>query len=276
MMIGHLVLAGLLSLSCLPAHAGPPHEARTAPLQAARPASLHVMTWNVCAGTYSSCPLFRRTTAELAWHVAVLATQADVIFLQEFCSGADADLERELEARTGRAWSVGSAGFAHPDGSPYQCAPDRNGRARGVQSVTLAVAGQDVRFETHALTTPPWGLRRNAICTAGRTFCTAHLSSGSPYDDRQKGAPYRHKQLGELLKLARGVVGGDLNLVPRAASAAYRGRDECDPRDRWTYVTKKRKIDYVFAGPGRVRHCFVDHARKRWSDHVPVHAWVAR
>ncbi|TYB68473.1 hypothetical protein FXF51_11575 [Nonomuraea sp. PA05] len=258
-MLRHLVIATLLSLD-VPTQVAP----------------LHVMTWNVCAGTYSGCPLHRRTTAELAWHVAVLATKADVIFLQEFCTGADAGLERELEARTGRPWSVKSAAFAHPDGSPYQCSPDWNGRARGVQSVTLALARQDARFEVHALTTPPWGLRRPAICTADRAFCTAHLSSGSVYDDRQKGAPYRHRQLRELFALGRrGVVGGDLNLVPRAAAAAYEGRDECDPRERWTYVTRKRKIDYVFAGDGRMRGCFVDHARKGWSDHVPVHAWVA-
>ncbi|MFI6991811.1 endonuclease/exonuclease/phosphatase family protein [Nonomuraea wenchangensis] len=220
-----LVIAGLLSLN-VPAQA---------PV-------VHVMTWNACAGTYASCPLFRRTTAELlAWHVAVLATKADVVFLQEFCTGADADLERELATRTGRAWSVKSAGFAHPDGSPYQCAPDWNGRPRGVWSITMAVAEPDARFEVHALISPPWGTRRYAICTAGRTFCTAHLSSGSIYDDRQKGAPYRHRQLRELFKLGRGVVGGDLNLVPRDAAPAYEGRDECDPRIHWTYVTRKRK-----------------------------------
>jgi endonuclease/exonuclease/phosphatase family metal-dependent hydrolase len=258
-MLRYLVIAGLLSPS-LPAQAP----------------ALHVMTWNVCAGAYQSCPLFRRTTTELAWHVAVLATKADALFLQEFCTGADADLERELEARTGRAWSVKSAGFAHPDGSPYQCAPDWNGAGRGVQSVTLAVAERDARFEVHALTTPPWGLRRRAVCTAGRALCTAHLSSGSVHDDRQKGKPYRHRQLRELFELGRGVVGGDLNLVPRDAAAAYKGRDECDPRERWTYVTRKRKIDYVFARDGRMRRCFVDHARKHWSDHVPVHAWVTR
>ncbi|MFI7643893.1 endonuclease/exonuclease/phosphatase family protein [Nonomuraea sp. NPDC049400] len=258
-MIRYLVIAGLLSL----------HLPAQAPV-------LHVMTWNVCAGTYSSCPLFRRTTAELAWHVAVLATKADVIFLQEFCTGADADLERELEARTGRAWSIKSAGFAHPDGSSYQCSPDWNGRARGAQSVTLAVAEQDARFEVHALTTPPWGTRRYVVCTADRALCTAHFSSGSIYDDRQEGAPYRRRQLRELFKLGRGVVGGDLNLVPRDAATAYAGRDECDPRNRWTYVTRKRKIDYVFVGDGRMRGCFVDYARKRWSDHVPMHAWVVR
>jgi endonuclease/exonuclease/phosphatase family metal-dependent hydrolase len=145
-----------------------------------------------------------------------------------------------------------------------------------VQSVTLAVAERDARFEVHALTTPPWGLRRRAVCTVGRALCTAHLSSGSVHDDRQKGKPYRYRQLRELFELGGGVVGGDLNLVPRDAAAAYKGRDECDPRERWTYVTRKRKIDYVFARDGRMRRCFVDHARKHWSDHVPVHAWVTR
>ncbi|MFI6316498.1 endonuclease/exonuclease/phosphatase family protein [Nonomuraea sp. NPDC050556] len=242
----------------------------------AQPQVIQVMTWNACAGTYSSCPLFRRSTAELAWHVAVLATKADVVFLQEFCTGADADLERELESRTGRSWSVKSAGFTRPDGSPYECAPDWTGRSRGTWSVTMAVAEPDARFEVHPLTSPPWATRRFAICTAGRTFCTAHLSSGSVYDDRQKGAPYRHQQLRELLALSRGVVGGDLNLTPRAAATAYDGRDECDPRNRWTYVTRKRKIDYVFAADGRMRGCFVDRARAGWSDHVPLHATVTR
>ncbi|PRX64939.1 hypothetical protein B0I32_108300 [Nonomuraea fuscirosea] len=52
----------------------------------------------------------------------------------------------------------------------------------------MAVAESDARFEVHALTSPPWGTHRYAICTADRTFCTAHLSSSSIYDDRQKGA----------------------------------------------------------------------------------------
>ncbi|MEU6722932.1 endonuclease/exonuclease/phosphatase family protein [Nonomuraea wenchangensis] len=257
-MIGHILIAALLSTPTTPAPA------------------LHVMTWNVCAGTNSACPLHGRSTAELAWHVAVLATETDAIFLQEFCTGADADLERELEARTGRAWTVKSAPLTHPDGSPYQCHPDRTGRPRGTQSVTLAVAGDDARFEVHPLTSPPWGPRRYALCTAGRAFCTTHLSSGMANDDRQQGAPYRHAQLRELLKLGADVVGGDLNLVPRAAAIAYQGRDECDPRNRWTYATRKRKIDYLFAGDGRVRRCFLDYARGTWSDHVPLHAWVSR
>ncbi|MFI7048919.1 endonuclease/exonuclease/phosphatase family protein [Streptosporangium sandarakinum] len=259
MMISQLLIAGLL-LPNLSVQAQPP--------------LLHVMTWNVCAGTNAGCALFRRSNAELAWHVAVLATEADVVFLQEFCTGADADLEHELERRTGRNWSVRSAGLMYSDGSPYQCLPDRNGRPRGVLSVTLAVAGTDTGLVVHALTSPPWGARRYAVCTADRTFCTAHFSSGSSYDDRQKGRPYRHIQLRELFKLGRGVIGGDLNLVPRDAAAAYKGRDECDPRRRWTYVTRKRKIDYVFASEGRVRKCFVDYARSTWSDHVPLHAWV--
>ncbi|MBB6344216.1 endonuclease/exonuclease/phosphatase family protein [Nonomuraea muscovyensis] len=258
-MIRYLVIAGLLSHNLVV----------QAPVR-------HVMTWNVCAGTNSGCPLFRRSTTEVAWHVAVLATKADVVFLQEFCTGADADLERELEARTGRAWSVKSAGLTHPDGSSYLCHPDWNGRPRGVQSVTLAVAEQDARFDVHALTSPPWSARRYAVCTADRAFCTSHFSSGAESDDRQKGAPYRHAQLHELFTLGRGVVGGDLNLVPRDAASAYKGRDECDPRNRWTYVTRKRKIDYLFAGDGRIRGCFVDYGRSGWSDHVPMHVWVAR
>lgn len=116
MMISQLVIAGLLF----------PH-----PSVQAQPPLLHVMTWNVCAGTNAGCALFRRSNAELAWHVAVLATRADVVFLQEFCTGADADLEHELERRSGRNWSVRSAGLMYSDGSPYQCLPDRNGRPRG-------------------------------------------------------------------------------------------------------------------------------------------------
>ncbi|MER7362813.1 endonuclease/exonuclease/phosphatase family protein [Nonomuraea wenchangensis] len=262
-MIGHILIASLLS-------------APTTPAPTLHVMTWHVMTWNVCAGTNSACPLYRASTADLAWHVAVLATETDAIFLQEFCTGADADLERELEARTRRAWSVKSAPLTHPDGSPYQCHPDRTGTPRGTQSVTLAVARNDTRFEAHPLTSPPWGPRRYALCTAHRTFCTTHLSSGMRNDDRQKGAPYRHTQLRELLKLGADVVGGDLNLMPRAAAIAYKGRDECDPRNRWTYVTRKRKIDYLFAGDGRVRRCFLDYARSAWSDHVPLHAWISR
>ncbi|MFG1618355.1 hypothetical protein ACGFI3_36870 [Nonomuraea wenchangensis] len=98
----------------------------------------------------------------------------------------------------------------------------------------------------------------------------------SPLHRRPGLARRRPGPLRELLKLGADVVGGDLNLMPRAAAIAYKGRDECDPRNRWTYVTRKRKIDYLFAGDGRVRRCFLDYARSTWSDHVPLHAWISR
>ncbi|WP_143590361.1 endonuclease/exonuclease/phosphatase family protein [Thermoactinospora rubra] len=243
------------------------------------------MTWNVCAGTNSACPLYRGGVHELGWRVARYAVgrpiKPDVIFLQEFCSGAGAPLERWLEELTGRPWSVSSWGLVAADGSPYACHPDYQGRDRGAQSVTVAVAQDAARFEAHPLSSPPWYVRRAALCAAyaGIRVCGTHLSSGRADDDRQPGAPYRTRQVEELLALKAGLLGGDLNLTPGhpALRGAYRTYRECDPRNRWTYTASgktasgkaaSRKLDYLFAA--RVKRCHLGPADAP-SDHRPLY-----
>ncbi|MGI5289289.1 endonuclease/exonuclease/phosphatase family protein [Nonomuraea polychroma] len=265
------------------------------------PAGLSVMTWNVCTGTNSACRLYRATAIELAETIGTYALnqpiKPDVIFLQEFCTGATGTLELWLEQRTGRRWTIGSWGLPSGDGAPYACHPDRLGRPRGAQSIAVAVAGDAAAFAIHPLPAPSWYVKRAALCVtipARKVHaCGTHLSSGAQYDDRQPGAPYRTRQLRRLLEIAakpghRTVVGGDLNVSPpdsgygsaagrRAVVPFYRAYQECDQRGarrtgRWTREGKK--IDYLFAPKGTVRRCHVDR-RVTLSDHKPVYVKVA-
>ncbi|NRQ32041.1 endonuclease/exonuclease/phosphatase family protein [Nonomuraea sp. NN258] len=266
---------------------------------------LSVLTWNVCTGTNSLCPIYRAGGVELAGTIAELAASGsikpDVIFLQEFCTGVSAQLEAGLEARTGRPWTVRAWGLGGADGKPYACHPDRLGRSRGAQSVTLAVAGDGVTFQTHPLAAPRWYVTRAALCAtipAKKVHaCGTHLSSGSGYDDHQPGAPYRTRQIRQLLAAAakpghRTIVGGDLNVAPpdsgdggaagrRAVVPAYRAYQECDQRGprrtgRWTHTgaNGRKKLDYLFAPKGTVTGCRVDKALTV-SDHKPLFMKVA-
>ncbi|WP_219463151.1 endonuclease/exonuclease/phosphatase family protein [Nonomuraea rhizosphaerae] len=248
---------------------------------------LTVTTWNVCAGTNPACALYRQTPAELAHNIGQYVTgqpgPPDVIFLQEFCTGAGSALELWLEQRTGRRWTVGSWGLTAPGGGPYACHPDRLGRSRGAQSVTVAVADDAVTFQGYPLASPPWYAGRGVLCATlpARKVraCATHLSSGAAADDRQPGAPYRTRQLERLLAVAarpgyRGVLGGDLNTTPRRRIIAplYRAYEECDPRRRWTRAGKK--LDYLFAPKGTVRGCRLDRSTTL-SDHQPLTVKVA-
>lgn len=239
---------------------------------------ISVMTWNVCAGTNANCALYRTTAQELAWTVSGQSRGSDVIFLQEFCTGATWDLEQGLEFATGRQWTVRSWGLTGPDGSPYACHPDRNGRPRGAQSVTVAVAGDEAAFSTHKLTSPPWYVGRAVMCArlTGVKVCGTHLSSGRADDDRQPGSPYRTKQVNQLLAAAgpRAVFGGDLNTQPGhpAIAPAYRGFDECDASMRATHDNGK-KLDYLFAPKGTITACRL--GPLNGSDHRPLFVKVA-
>ncbi|RVX42402.1 endonuclease/exonuclease/phosphatase family metal-dependent hydrolase [Nonomuraea polychroma] len=270
-------------------------------LVAPAPSDLSVMTWNVCTGTNSACRLYRASAIELAETIGTYALKQpikpDVIFLQEFCTGATGTLELWLEQRTGRRWTIGSWGLLSGDGAPYACHPDRLGRPRGAQSIAVAVAGDAASFAIHPLPAPSWYVKRAAVCAtipARKVHaCGTHLSSGAQYDDRQPGAPYRTRQLRRLLEIAanpghRTVVGGDLNVSPpdsgygsaagrRAVVPFYRAYQECDQRGarrtgRWTREGKK--IDYLFAPKGTVRRCDVDR-RVTLSDHKPVYVKLA-
>src|SRR5688500_15445257 len=120
------------------------------PVPAAEP-TVSVMTWNACGGTNSACPLYQAGVHQLAWTAARYAVggsiKAEVVFLQEFCTGASKPLEQALEEQTGQPWSVGEWGLSTAEGKPYSCHPDYQGRDRGVQSVTVAVMGDGVAFQ---------------------------------------------------------------------------------------------------------------------------------
>ncbi|GII97611.1 hypothetical protein Ssi02_78420 [Sinosporangium siamense] len=288
-----VVLAGAIAAVLL----APPAvaEARTA---------LAVMTWNVCAGTNAACLLYRADPQQLAQKVGDYAVnqpiKPDVIFLQEFCTGADRALELGLRQRTGRAWTVRSVALTSNTGVPYACHPDKLGRSRGNQSVTVAVASGKVSFQSHPLSSPSWYVKRAVLCatiTGKRAHvCGTHLSAGTQYDDGQPGAPYRTKQIKELIALAakpghHTVFGGDLNVSPpgsgygsaagrRAVVPAYQAYRECDQRGgsrtgRWTHSSggKRKKLDYLFAPKSSSRQCHVAPPTSL-SDHRPVYLKV--
>jgi endonuclease/exonuclease/phosphatase family metal-dependent hydrolase len=269
-------------------------------------AELSVMTWNVCTATNPVCGLYRADEHELARRIAERAVSGpirpEVIFLQEFCTGAARAVELRLERATGRAWSMRWWALTSADGAPYPCRPDRRGRSRGAQSIAVAVAEPEhaVDFTVHPLPAPPWYVRRAAQCVTIRArrvhACGAHLSAGTRYDDRGPGAPYRTRQIARLLALAAKpghhvVFGGDLNVAPPdaaphrpggdAVAPAYRDYAECDQAGpartgRWTYHGDgiRAKLDYLFAARGRIRACHLPEA-DRLSDHRPLYMRVA-
>ncbi|GAA3007045.1 hypothetical protein GCM10017559_31320 [Streptosporangium longisporum] len=292
--------ASALVVAIVPLHAGQAEARTSSP-------PLSVMSWNVCAGTNPACRFYGRDMREVAVEIGRYATgqaiRPDVILLQEFCSGGTAVLEGVLEQATRRAWTVRSSVLTLKDGSPKACAPDRQGLSRGGIAVAVAVAVADdtATFQAHVLTSPPWYARRMALCAAiparRVNVCGTHLSSGLSYDDSRPGAPFRRKQVGELLAAVvkpghRAVFGGDLNLPPpdsrqgtavkrRILAPVYAAYAECDQRGgrdgRWTekHVREnggvvKRKLDYLFAPRGSVVRCHVAQEAGS-SDHKPVY-----
>jgi endonuclease/exonuclease/phosphatase family metal-dependent hydrolase len=286
------LLAALAALAV----AAPAPEVRT---------ELSVMTWNVCTGTNPRCGLYRAGAEQLAWTIGQYALnqpiRPDVIFLQEFCTGADRALEHSLEQRTGRGWSIRSWGLLSSTGAPYPCQPDRSGRSRGAQSIAIAVASDSVTFRTHPLASPPWYVKRAVLCAtipAKRVrACGTHMSSGERYDDRQPGAPYRTRQIQQLMAHAvepgyRTVFGGDLNVAPpdsdsggaagrRAIVPAYQAYSECDQRGtsrtgQWTHsdASGRKKLDYLFVPKGSTWRCHLPPLTPL-SDHRPLYIRVA-
>jgi endonuclease/exonuclease/phosphatase family metal-dependent hydrolase len=270
--------------------------------------TISVMSWNVCAGTNAGCLFYGRSMQEVAVNVSWYATsqpiKPDVIFLQEFCSDGTAILESLLEQKTERLWTVRSSVLTWRDGSPKVCAPDRQSRPRGNVAVTVAVADNAATFQAHALTSPPWYVKRMALCATipARTVnvCGTHLSAGLPYDDKEPNAPFRAKQVEELLAAAakpgyRALFGGDLNLPPpdsghstavkrRILAPVYAAHAECDQNDsrdgRWTEKhvredggVSKGKLDYLFAPRGSVIRCHVVQGAAP-SDHKPIYVKV--
>ncbi|TQS26545.1 endonuclease/exonuclease/phosphatase family protein [Microbispora sp. KK1-11] len=268
------------------------------------PTALAVMTWNVCTATNANCRLYQADAQQLAQIIGGYATsqpiRPDVIFLQEFCGGADRTLELGLQQRTGRKWTVRSLALTSNAGAPYACHADKSGRARGAQSIAIAVADDAVTFTSHPLSSPPWYVKRAVLCAtiaAKRVrACGTHLSSGTRYDDRQPGAPYRTRQIKEMMAYAakpgyRSVFGGDLNVAPpdsadgsaagrRAIVPAYRAYRECDQNGtsrtgRWTHSAdgRRKKLDYLFTSQSSKRQCHVAPPTSL-SDHRPVYLRV--
>lgn len=270
-------------------------------------AELSVMTWNVCTATNPVCGLYRADERQLAQQIGRRVVggpiRPEIVFLQEFCTGAARSLELWLERATGRPWSLRWQALTAADGRPYPCRPDHLGRPRGAQSIAVAVAEPEhrVAFTTHPLPAPPWYVRRAAQCVtipARRVHaCGAHLSAGTAYDDRRPGAPYRTRQIEELMALATRpgyhvVFGGDLNVAPpdggvggrwapHAVAPAYREYAECDQSGaartgRWTYRGdgERRKLDYLFTAKGGVLACHVPGSTGP-SDHRPLYLRAA-
>ncbi|MFI6480338.1 endonuclease/exonuclease/phosphatase family protein [Nonomuraea sp. NPDC050663] len=237
-------------------------------LLALTPQPLSVMTWNICGGTNGNCPLYRAGVYEQAWTIAHHAEGQDLIFLQEFCTGATEPLEKALEEHSGRTWTVKAWAMSYADGRPHACHPDYQGRARGVQGIAVAVADHETSFRVHHLPSPPWFVKRAVLCATVPAVklhaCGTHLSSGMAGDDHQPGRPYRMKQLERFREVAvkpgyRNVFGGDLNLQGVQAAGFRRCHGV-------TY--KDRKIDYLFAGS--MRSCRVG-PRQAPSDHRPLY-----
>ncbi|MFC7582643.1 endonuclease/exonuclease/phosphatase family protein [Nonomuraea antimicrobica] len=296
-----LMVTAALAVVTVPLHAGLA-QARTSS------SATSVMSWNVCAGTNPGCFFYGRSMQEVAvqvgWYAITQPIKPDVIFLQEFCAGGTATLESLLEQKTQRAWTTRSSILTLKDGSPKVCAPDRQGRPRGDIAVTVAVADDAAIFQAHGLTSPPWYARRMALCAAiparRLNVCGTHLSAGLSYDDKKPDAPFRTRQVQELLAAAakpgyRAVFGGDLNLAPpdsgqstgtkrRILAPVYAAYTECDQngsRDgRWTEKhvredgsVSKRKLDYLFAPKGSVTRCLVAQGAAS-SDHKPIYIKV--
>ncbi|MFC4592540.1 endonuclease/exonuclease/phosphatase family protein [Sphaerisporangium corydalis] len=291
-MKGRMMVAAVAVLAVVT----PPAEART---------ELSVMTWNVCAGTNPRCGLYRADAEQLARSIGQYAVdrpiKPDVIFLEEFCTGAEGTLERWLEQRTGRRWSIRSWSILSNAGVPYACQPDRLGRSRGAQSITVAVADDAVTFQTLLLDAPPWYVKRAVVCATiplkRVRACGTHLSSGETYDDREPGAPYRTKQVKDLMAFATQpgywtVFGGDLNVTPpdsgagsaagrRAMAPAYQAYGECDQRGtsrngQWTHSSGgvRKKLDYLFVPKGSMWRCDIA-PLTALSDHRPLYIQIA-
>lgn len=270
----------------------------------AEASAVSVMTWNVCASHNPECFFYGKSTEEVAWKVGWYAVnlpiKPDVILLQEFCSGGTATLEQWLEKKTGRSWTARSSIVMSADGTPKSCVADQKGRARGYLSVAVAVADNAATFQAHPLTSPSWYQKRTALCAAipasKVNVCGTHLSAGLPFDDRQPGAPFRTKQVKELMAAAakpgyRAIFGGDLNAVPpdsgqgkpaerKVLLPAYAAYSECDQgagrTGRWTEThvrddggVTEVKLDYLFAPKGSVTQCIVEQQAAS-SDHKPL------
>jgi endonuclease/exonuclease/phosphatase family metal-dependent hydrolase len=288
-MIAHALWAAVLALPTTGTAAPPP---------------ISVMTWNICASHNTECFFYGANHQDVAWKVAwyarSLAIKPDVIMLQEFCSGGTGTLERTLEEKTGRTWTVRSATIKSADGTAKTCASQTgSGASRGNYSIALAVADSAPTISEHALTSPSWYQRRVALCATipakKARVCGAHLSSGLSYDDHQAGAPYRTKQVQELMAVAanssgnRPIIGGDLNARPpggaggTAAERAvttrlYDAYQECDQqgdvRNGRATHDNGLKLDYLFAPKGTVTGCFVEQQAAS-SDHKPVYIKVS-
>ncbi|WP_171908649.1 endonuclease/exonuclease/phosphatase family protein [Streptomyces nanshensis] len=263
-----LVLAGGLLAGTAVAGGAPSHGEDTGSSdakQAAAPASVKVMTWNVCANSaprkddkgQALCANGQtdRVAGGIRWHMQQ-HEGLHAVLLQEICY-ADIEKLRTLDGMGG--WSFGFSGI-HDRGSgsskgeirKRQCA-----KGRGGFGVAVGVKSGDVKFDRfhYATRNVPnardtwghWNVKQAGVCAdaLGTRFCGTHFTpfkGGHGSWDDKKASEFLTSQYGQAEELAakgkghsRVVLGGDLNASPQQDSTVtaplldplYGGYKEC-------------------------------------------------
>jgi endonuclease/exonuclease/phosphatase family metal-dependent hydrolase len=268
----------------------------------ADPAQVRAISWNICGeaggvrGSTGWCP-YREYPGVKSEQVALVAEerQANVLFLQEICSGAEGSHLARLQERLGPGWDFAYAAAARPDGRT-----DCRGTLTGTLSVALAVKGEitGITEEDTVPSSPNDKLRLPILCAtvSGWTMrvCTTHLIPSD--EDRARGQAQNVRDYLEQLN-AEYVVGGDFNRNPHASAL--------EPLDdlsrcidgytfhRWDHETQEHRyhmLDRFYTNSsGAFSDCSIDRDRMDqtvnesssgapdgYSDHAPIFAVVPR
>jgi endonuclease/exonuclease/phosphatase family metal-dependent hydrolase len=268
----------------------------------ADPTQLRAISWNICGeaggqrGSTGWCP-YREEPWVKSEQIALLAEeqQADVLFLQEICSGSEGSHLARLQERLGPEWDFAYSASARPDGRT-----DCRGTLTGTLSVALAVRGE-ITGITEEDTVPPSpddNLRLPILCAAvdGWTtrVCTTHLI---PSDEaRARGQAQNVRDHLERLN-ADFVVGGDFNRNPYASSLQpLHGLWRCidgNTFHRWDHGLQEHRyhmLDRFYTNSsGAFSSCSIDRDRMDqtvnepdsgppdgYSDHAPIFAVLPR
>jgi hypothetical protein len=214
------------------------------------PASVKVMTWNVCANSaprtddkgQAVCANGRQTdkvAAGIKWHIG-RHDGLDAVLLQEICYD---DVEK-LRDLMGAGWKFGFSGILDRGSGPTkggtivkrQCVG-----GRGQFGVAVGVKASDVSFDRYHYATRNvpnardvwghWNVHQAAVCAnaLGTRFCGTHLTpwkgGHSDWSD-QHASEFLTSQYGQVGELtgwgsghARVVLGGDLNSSPTRSSS---------------------------------------------------------
>lgn len=245
------VAAAALATGCVTA-SGPAAVAAQPTVNAATavPASVKVMTWNVCANSkprtddkgQALCANGRQTdkvAAGIKWHIG-RHDGLDAVLLQEICY----DDIRKLRDVMGSGWKFGFSGILDRGSGPSkggtivkrQCVD-----GRGQFGVAVGVKASDVSFHRYHYATRNvpnardvwghWNVHQAAVCAdaLGTRFCGTHLTpwkgGHSDWSD-QRASEFLTSQFGQVKELvgwgagrSRVVLGGDLNSSPTRSSS---------------------------------------------------------